>query len=567
MNDPRTSGPANPVLLPEALSAGMLVGTGRFLLKKGLGQGGMGIVWLAHDLRLKEPVALKFLPSALAFNPVTLEDFRKETLRSRRLSHPNIVRIHDLCEPPGEAPFISMEYVDGSNLHYLRANRASSVLSWEFLVPILRQLCGALSYAHQERVLHRDLKPANLMLDSNQRLKLADFGLSCILPEGGVLREPANGTLAYMSPQQADGNQPEATDDIYSLGATFYELLTSKPPFYTGDLGYQIRNTRPAHIHERLADLELTNDVPSEAAALIMACLAKEPSERPQSARWILNWLDASESLVSEMEAESATTVITGVEPKTESGLDGASTPARGWYGRKPWVMAAASLICVLLAQFWLMRTINAKRIPPTESSNFVTEAATEEGFERLFNGKDLAGWSSEPGIWAVQDGVIRGHVSGTAKAEHHKWLTWRMGLFDDFELRAECRLLYGKAGIIYRGKEVSAGNLSGFEFAISTDATGEMLSISPSRTYTLVRPENYAASPVGWSAWVPVAIVAQGNHLIHQVGGAVVADVRDGASWSRPAPSLVGFSLVSGTEEATVEFRNVRIKRLKLVK
>ncbi len=111
---------------------------------------------------------------------------RRETLRSRKLSHPNIVRIYDLHEAKGEPTFISMEYVDGPDLHLLRARRPSKVLPWPFLIPIVKQLCSALEYAHGERVIHRDLKPANIILDSNERVKLADFGLACVVRESGA---------------------------------------------------------------------------------------------------------------------------------------------------------------------------------------------------------------------------------------------------------------------------------------------------------------------------------------------------------------------------------------------
>src|SRR5206468_956603 len=122
--------PRNPENLREqalgpmaALAANKLVGGGRYLLKKVLGQGGMGVVWLAHDMRLRELTALKFLPLEVSSDVAAVEDLRRETLRSRKLSHANIVRIHDLCETKGELTFISMEYVDGPNLHELRAKR------------------------------------------------------------------------------------------------------------------------------------------------------------------------------------------------------------------------------------------------------------------------------------------------------------------------------------------------------------------------------------------------------------------------------------------------------------
>ena len=280
----------------SGLAAGQSVGGGRYLLKKILGQGGMGVVWLAHDKRLRELVALKFLPPQIAFDPEALEDLRRETLRSRKLSHPNIIRIHDLHEGEGERPFITMEFVDGPNLHFLRASKPGRVLSWKFLAPILRQLCAALEYAHEEKVVHRDLKPANLMLDGNGRLKLADFGLACVVHDSlsRLSGGSSAGTLDFMSPQQADGKKAQISDDVYALGASIYDLLTSKPPFYSGDVAYQLRNTLPEPMAQRLADLELANEIPPEVAALVMACLAKDSAQRPPNARVILDWLDAA---------------------------------------------------------------------------------------------------------------------------------------------------------------------------------------------------------------------------------------------------------------------------------
>src|SRR5262249_50348921 len=201
-----------------------------------------------------------------------------------------------------EPIFISMEFVDGPNLHALRARRHGRVLTWEFLEPLVRQLCAALAYAHEEKLIHRDLKPGNLMLDSNERLKLADFGLSRMVSDSmSVLsnRDQTSGTLGYMSPQQGDGRKLQITDDVYSLGATLYELLTSTPPFHSGDIGYQLRHVTPDPLEQRLADLELTNAIPASVATMILACLAKEPEQRPQSAKAVLQWLDGGPQSVT----------------------------------------------------------------------------------------------------------------------------------------------------------------------------------------------------------------------------------------------------------------------------
>ena len=266
--------------------AGTKVGGGRYSLVRILGRGGMSIVWLARDERLDCEVALKFLPPQIRYDEAALDDLRRETVRSHKLTHPNIVRVHDFCEVPGEDAFISMEYVEGRNLAELRVEQAARVFSWDFLKPVVEQLCSALDYAHGERIVHRDLKPANVMLDSRGRVKLADFGIARAVNDTMIRISMAqtSGTLLYMSPQQAEGRQPQPSDDIYALGAILYELLTGKPPFYTGDIAHQVRNVAPTPLRERLGELAVADDVPIGIEQLIMACLSKNVADRPRSA-------------------------------------------------------------------------------------------------------------------------------------------------------------------------------------------------------------------------------------------------------------------------------------------
>jgi serine/threonine protein kinase len=264
------------------------VGAGRYTLIKILGRGGMGIVWLARDELLATDVALKFLPPQIRFDLVALDDLRRETSRSRKLTHPNIIRIHDFYEAKNEEAFISMEYVEGANLACVRVEKPQRVLTWEFLAPLVKQLCDGLEYAHGERVIHRDLKPANLMLDAKGRLKLADFGIARTLNDTMTrvsMNPSTSGTLLYMSPQQLEGKPPHVTDDIYALGATLYELLSSKPPFFSGDFLHQVRNVAPMPLHERLKEWGIANEIPAGVEQVILACLAKDETERPQSAR------------------------------------------------------------------------------------------------------------------------------------------------------------------------------------------------------------------------------------------------------------------------------------------
>jgi serine/threonine protein kinase len=285
------------------LASGFLVGGGRFTLLHELAKGGMGVVWLAHDERLSVSVALKFLGDKVRSDPSALSDLRQETHKSRMLSHPNIVRIYDLYEAPDEAPFISMEYVDGPSLWTLLKQQQGAFFTWDYLRPIVKQLCEALNYAHEEGVIHRDLKPGNMLLGDKQRLRLADFGIamraSAAVGVADAERFRGTGTLMYMSPQQFDGKPPDATDDIYALGATLYEFLSGHPPFFEHDIGYQVRHVLPAPLEERLLDLEIANEIPPAVAAMIMACLAKDPEKRPPTARAVAEWIGLTDGTIA----------------------------------------------------------------------------------------------------------------------------------------------------------------------------------------------------------------------------------------------------------------------------
>jgi len=273
-------------------------GKNRFRLKKLIGVGGMGEVWYAYDTRLKEFVALKFLLPQFAGNIEGITRLRIETHRSRKLSHPNIVRIYDLYEEEGEIPFIAMEYVNGPNLHQLRLIHPNNVLKWKLLSPLVRQLISAIEYAHSENVIHRDIKPSNLLLDNEKRLKLADFGIARIIQHKQIHQIGAGfggGTLDFISPQQVQGMPPTYADDIYSIGATLYELLTGTPPFYKGDIDYQIKNTKPQPLSERLLELGVNNPVPTSLETFIQKCLEKEPENRPLIYKDIFQYLDRAD--------------------------------------------------------------------------------------------------------------------------------------------------------------------------------------------------------------------------------------------------------------------------------
>jgi len=276
-----------PEAAADVYTAGDLIGGGRYTLQGEVGRGGGGVVWLAQDEHLQQQVAIKRLPAELAGDPVALKDLVSEVQKARLLSHPNIIRIHDYVKLADEASFVTMEFVDGSNLDTLREQQPNGFFTWERLEGLAMQLCAALEYAHGQQIIHRDLKPANMMITRDGNLKLADFGIAVSVADSvprEIIEGDASGTLVYMSPQQMQGTVPHPTDDIYALGATLYDLLTTRPPFFTGDL-YQATQEMPAvSLSQRLTDFGLDNQVPPHVESAIMACLAKDPAQRPPNA-------------------------------------------------------------------------------------------------------------------------------------------------------------------------------------------------------------------------------------------------------------------------------------------
>ena len=259
----------------------------RYILERILGCGGMGVVWLARDQRLDRVVALKVLPDEVFYDVASREELKNETRKSLELTHSNIVRIHDFVEDEGSAA-ISMEYVDGATLSHLRLQAKNKVLEANVLGPWIREICEALHYAHQSaKLAHRDLKPANVMVNARDEVKITDFGIACSLRNSlsrVSIRQSSSGTLVYMSPEQMMGEAATPPDDIYALGATIYEMMTSKPPFYEGDIALQVCKVEASSMAERRLKLGIDGkEIPTAWEETIAKCLSKNPGKRPTS--------------------------------------------------------------------------------------------------------------------------------------------------------------------------------------------------------------------------------------------------------------------------------------------
>src|ERR1700730_13954279 len=280
---PRNSRSLNPTLNPKSGLADTVIGHYRILGK--IGCGGMGVVYEAEDLKLGRHVALKFLPEELADDPQSLERFGREARSASALNHPNICTIYEINEANGRA-FIAMELVEGKTLRELLA---SGPLPMREAIEIAAQVAEGLTKAHEAGIAHRDLKPENLMVSDDGFVKILDFGLAKLAsPSGSDICTASTtpglvlGTVGYMSPEQASGDQLDFRSDQFSFGLVLYEMVTGKRPFQRSTAA----ETLVAILREQAEPITRQNrDAPAPLCWAIERCLTKEPDKRYVSTR------------------------------------------------------------------------------------------------------------------------------------------------------------------------------------------------------------------------------------------------------------------------------------------
>ncbi|MEZ5418250.1 MAG: serine/threonine-protein kinase [Vicinamibacterales bacterium] len=265
---------------------------GRYRIIGRLGQGGMGEVYRADDLKLGQPVALKFLPEDLDRDPARLMQLHGEVRMARQVAHPNVCRVYDIDEVDGQT-FLSMEFVDGENLASLlkRMGRVSE----ERAIEIARQIAAGVAAAHERGVIHRDLKPANVMIDAEGQVRVADFGLA-----GASGESIRAGTPAYMAPEQLAGEQVTAASDIYALGLVLYELFTGRRALTASSIAELVA------LHEGDAippPSSLVSSLSPEVDRAVMRCLRRDPADRPPSARAVAAALPGGDPLAAALAA------------------------------------------------------------------------------------------------------------------------------------------------------------------------------------------------------------------------------------------------------------------------
>ncbi len=326
-----------------------------------VGRGGMGEVYRADDLKLGQPVALKFLPGKLASEKTWIDRFYAEVRHARQISHPNVCRVYDVGEIEGRH-FLSMEYVDGEDLASLL--RRIGRLPGDKAIEIARQLCAGLAAAHDQGVLHRDLKPGNVMLDGRGRARITDFGLAVRADDekGG---SEVSGTPAYMAPEQLAGKGASVQSDLYALGLVLYELFTGRKAFEAATLA----EWRRKHSQEQpTAPSTVTKELDPAVERAILRCLEKEPGQRPRSAAAVAAALPGGDPL--------AAAIAAGETPSPE--MVAAAGSNEGMKPAAAWACLVSILAGLALAAYLSPRAYRHGHVPLEKPPDALVEKSKE---------------------------------------------------------------------------------------------------------------------------------------------------------------------------------------------
>ena len=353
-----------PGLTPGAILAA------RFRIVSLLGRGGMGEVYRAEDLKLGQPVALKFLPGPI--DEKRLERFYGEVRLGRQVAHPNVCRIYDVIEADGRH-FLVMEYVDGEDLASLL--RRIGRLPQDKATEIARGLCAGLAAAHEKGILHRDLKPANVMLDGRGQARITDFGLAALA--GETHKDAQAGTPAYMAPEQLRGEALSIRTDLYSLGLVFYEIYCGRRAWDAESMSELLKkrsDSSPATPSSWVKDLD------PAVERLILRCLERDPAARPENALAVLAALPGGDPL----QAAIALGETPSPEMVAAASVVGDLKPAVAWG-----LLGAAALL--VTGAIWLAGRVTLHGLAPLPKSTEVLLDRATTLAERLAPGDTVA--------------------------------------------------------------------------------------------------------------------------------------------------------------------------------
>jgi serine/threonine-protein kinase len=356
-----------------------------------LGKGGMGEVYRADDLRLGQPVALKFLPAALATDAKRLAQLHNEVRTARQVSHANVCRVYDIGDVSGHL-FLSMEFVDGEDL--AASLRRVGRFPEDRALELARQICAGLAAAHDRGVIHRDLKPANIMIDSAGRARIMDFGLA----SAEAVEDVRVGTPAYMAPEQLEGREVTFRSDIFALGLVLYELFTGKRVFTAATLADLVEAQAAGRITPP-TDVVKTLDPRIERA--ILRCLDREPARRPASVLAVSAALPGGDPLAAALAA--------GETPSPEMvAAAGGDQATVSRVGGAMWLLAVAILMYTVLlicmrygltarSPFPKPTAVLADRAQEIQSALGYNEPGRDQAWGYLYD-TDYLNWANDHG-------------------------------------------------------------------------------------------------------------------------------------------------------------------------
>lgn len=505
---------------------------GKYRITGKLGKGGMGVVYAAEDTLLHRPVAIKVLSSAMAKDPQSLERFLREARAVAKLNHPNVVSIYEIDQKDG-LWYLGMELVGAGSLQGMLKEQGA--LDWKTASRWIRDACRGLAAAHAAGLVHRDIKPANLMLASDSSVKLADFGLvksgddtSGITATGTVL-----GTPYFMSPEQWRAETLTDLSDVYSLGATYYNLLTGRPPYS----GLEPMQVMYACCTEPPADPQsIRADIPAECVVIVKRAMAKEPADRYHSVGQMQDELsrliDGATPVVPHTPMlEISGAVRTATSLPTMLPKSAASLPK---LSRRTMVLGAAGALLLGGGVTWALRSpAQGKRKvtkhgggagSPGQAANAATTGDADDVI-KMFNGRNLDGWNQyDPakGTWKVENGVLvgRGHPHGS-------YLYSNREDFANFHLRAEVMINdAGNGGLYFRCARADS-QPNGYEAQIGPGNFGELhrnMLHAPSAKLQ----NNHNGISMSPGEWKMLEVLADGPRITLRLGSQVLGSLED---------------------------------------
>ncbi|WP_202947387.1 protein kinase domain-containing protein [Zavarzinella formosa] len=408
---------------------------GNYEVLQVIGKGGFSIVFRVFDEVLQRVVALKALSPAMAVTSPARKRFLREARSAAAVRHENVVQVHAVEEQP--LPFLVMEFIPGETLQQ-RIDRTGPLETAEVL-QIGRQIAEGLAAAHATGLIHRDIKPSNILVNSGPTpvVKITDFGLARAVDDASLTRSGVvAGTPMYMAPEQAKGEQLDHRADLFSLGSVLYVMCTGRPPFRA--------NSTPAVLRRVTEDIprpirEIVPETPEWLCLLIEKLHAKNPADRFQTAREVADMLADGGANIKPRK-------VFGHPARTSGGKPGR---LRKWVLITAILMAPLLFFAIVTASYFFSQISPPRRPELVDGPEINKPIPNNDGWESLFNGKDLTGWdvdtTTKGGLWTVEDGLLK----GTGKSAMPFLLTTRREDWENFHLRMTARLNQGASGAI----------------------------------------------------------------------------------------------------------------------